>query len=124
VKPAERYQSQRRNTVVDGGPTASRRWHCRPATPSHQSWRPTPREQRPPQDIFDLLNRLWVSLDWRGAFQLTFIIVGIGISAAIGLGSLILLARLVSSQASTPVSAIMLVGGASALAARAHVRRR
>jgi hypothetical protein len=65
-----------------------------------------------------------VSLDWRGAFQLTFIIVGIGMSAAIGLGCLILLARLVSSQASASVSAMVLAGSASALAARTHIRHR
>ena len=124
MKSAERYQSRRRNTVIDSGPTGSRRPYCRPAASPRQSWRPTPREQRPPQDILDLLNRLWVSLDWRGAFQLTFIIVGIGMSAAIGLGCLILLARLVSSQASASVSAMVLAGSASALAARTHIRHR
>jgi hypothetical protein len=125
VASIERREPRLRASARDVRPEmASRRHHCRGTPPLGKRWRPTPREQQPPQGLVDLLDRLWVSLDWSGAFQLTLIIIGIGIIAALGLSSLILFAHLAAHQFRRPASMMLLAGGVSTLAVRGYIRRR
>jgi hypothetical protein len=64
---------------------------ARPAEPvgpggPGRPYRREPREDTSPRTVIDLLDRLWVSLDWSGAGQIAIILVALGVAAVLVFG--------------------------------------
>jgi hypothetical protein len=60
----------------------------RPTDKLPQPWRQGPREDQPPHNLWDLIDRLCTSMDWSGVCQLTVVFLALGVSLTIVLSSL------------------------------------
>ena len=75
--------------VVSGLPPPNGEPSKPPNGEPSKPWRQEPRQDEPPRNLLDLLDRWWASMDdWKSVRQFTVVALALGISAAVILGGL------------------------------------
>lgn len=88
-------------------------------------WRQEPREHEPPRNLWDLVDRLWVSMDWSGVGQFAVVALALCIGVAVILGGLGFLVHFMVGRPSWLSTVLVAAAGSGASGGTyAYIRRR
>ena len=92
---------------------------------SGRPYRNGPRERTPPEGVLDLIERMFKSLNWSAAGQIALIMLALGVTAVLILGSLAGIAYFLAGTSPwLSAAGSTAAGGAVSTGAHSYVRRR